>query len=391
MAAAVFAVAGGGFIVATLVMARVLDEYQFSWAVVMIALCNVAVAAAPAGVNGIALRHDRRTDSRLLFYGGASVLVAALGAGLMARVLYGLPLFALVVLEAAILAGGIALLTRSAFQRAMALQRMIVLSQIPNIALLLAAGLMLLGIGRVHWFPTLVVAVTYLVIGAYAWRWVAKNQRDGPPIDGALRRDALNFGGLAFAGEGMMQLERLLVPVLLGEAELAVYAVVAAAALSPYRMLEMGTIATLVARLRNLQDAAQRLRMLRKEIILLLSLCIAGGALIVLIAPPLCELVLEHRRVSTALVLAVVLGGITRVCCAFAHSIALAFCEGPQLRLVNAGNWLAILVGAALAVLLSPLGLVWIIYGVTGGWVCKTALSARLGIRQMQASAPVRA
>lgn len=383
-AAVTFALAGGGFVVATLVMARILDEGEFSKAVIMIALCNVAVAAAPAGLNGIALRHNRRVDRRLVVAGIACVIAAALIAVTLAGLLYGLRLPATAVLGLAILTGGGALLTKSAFQRSMALQRMVVLYQLPNVVLLLVAGLMVIGIGRVHWFPTLVVAVAYIAIGAYAWRWVGRHQQQGQPIDRRLLRDAFSFGGVALAGEVMTQLERLIIPLAMDEGQLALYAVVAAVALSPYRMLELGTIATLVARLRQTREYQARLRLLRKELVLLLTLCIAGGCLILLVAPTFCELALNERRVSTSLVLAVVLSGITRVCSAFAHSTALAFCEGSDLVIVNAGNWIAIVTGATLGAVMAPLGLEAMIYGVMGGWICKALLSGYLGARQLR-------
>jgi len=388
MAAAVFAVAGGGFVVATLIMARVLSEHAFSQAVLMIALCNVAIAAGPSGVSGIALRHERRTDRRLVLAGAICVLAAAALACAMGALLYGLETIAVVVLFAAICTGGMTLLTRSAFQRAMALQKMVVLYQVPNIALLFAAGLMALGVGRISWFPSLVVATAYVAIGSYAWHWVRHHQRGGEPIQARHWRDAVNFGGLSLASEVMMQLERLLVPLAMGAQALALFAVIAAVALTPFRMLELGTIATLVARLRRVETATERLRLLRNELFLLLSLCLAGGFLIVLGAPLLCELVLEEHRVSTALVVSVVVSGITRVGSALTHSAAMAFCEGPQLRLVHAGNWLAVLVGATLAMVLSPLGLEGMVYGVAGGWLCRMLLTGFLSVRQLREAGP---
>jgi hypothetical protein len=389
MAAAVFAVAGGGFVVATLIMARLLSEREFGQAVLMIALCNVAIAAGPSGVNGIALRHDRRTDRRLVLAGAICVLATAALACALGALLYELRPIAVAVLGAAIFTGGMTMLTRSAFQRAMALQKMVILSQIPNIALLFAAGLMTLGIGRIGWFPSLIVATAYVAIGSYAWNWVRHHQREGAPIEGRHWRDAVNFGGLSLSSEVMMQLERLLVPLAMGAEALGLFAVVAAVALTPFRMLELGTIATLVARLRKIESAPERLRLLRNELFLLLSLCLAGGILIVLGAPLLCEMVLEERRVSTALVVAVVISGITRVGSALAHSAAMAFCEGAQLRLVHAGNWLAVLVGAALAVALAPLGLEGMVYGVAGGWLCRMLLTGFLSARQLREAGTV--
>ncbi len=386
-ASAVFAVAGAGFALATLIFARVLDETAFSHAVLMIALCNVAIAAAPAGVNGVALRHGLRAEPGLVRAGVACVVVAALLAAGVAGLLYGVDGPGLLVLVGAILAGGTALLTRSAFQRAMALQKMVVLYQLANISLLLAALLMLGGAGRMYWMPTLFAGVTWTVVGVVAWNWVARHQHAGATATRAHWRDGMHFGSLALAAEAMVQLERLLLPLVMGEHALVLYAVVAATALAPYRMLELGTTATLVARLRGAHPE-DRLRILRRESSILLLLCVLGGAMLVMLVPWLSELAFGERSVELSLVIAVVLSGITRVCAAVAYSMATAFCAGAALRRVNASNWLAVLVGALLGTLMAGFGLHGLVYGVACGWLFKASMSAWIGIGQMRTAPP---
>ena len=385
IAAAAFAVGGGGFVVATLIMARVLDTAEFSHAVLMIALCNVAVAVGPSAINGIALRHDRRTDRRLVMAGGICILVTALLIAIAARLLYALPLLSVAVLCFAIVTGGFTLLTRSAFQRQLAMQRIVLVHQGSNIALLLSAVLMLVHVGTVHWFPTLTVAVCYLGLGIYAWRWVMRNQRAGLSIERSLWRDGINFGGVALASEVMMQLERLLLPLAMSASDLAIFAVVAAVALTPYRMLEMGTMATLVARLRALDSRAERLRMLQKEGAMLLTLSVVGGVFIIVLAPRLGELVFEEAQITVQLTVATVISGVVRVLSALAHSTALAFGTGRELRLLNASNWLAVAVGALLGVRLSGFGLEGFIYGVALGWVCRAILAGVLAGKHLRA------
>ena len=129
-------------------MSRVLDEYTFSQAVLMIAFCNVSIAVAPSGLNGIALRHDLRSDARLLRLGAIAATITAAVSTTLGVVVYRVRRGFRRVLFAAINAGGIALLAKAAFQRAQQFQKMVALYQIANGVLLIASLLMLAGIGR---------------------------------------------------------------------------------------------------------------------------------------------------------------------------------------------------------------------------------------------------
>ena len=160
-------------------------------------------------------------------------------------------------------------------------------------------------------------------------------------------RDAANFGGVALAAEVLVQLERLLLPLTLGTSALALYAVAAAIALAPYRMLELGTASTLTARLRHAHSVEERRALLKRECITLISLAIAGGIAIALIGPHVAKLVNPHLTIPLALLLAVVTSGIVRILSALSYGTASALCSGSELKWINLSSWIAIVLGTA--------------------------------------------
>lgn len=371
-----YAIAGGGFIAATLIMARVLDAHTFSQAVLIIALFNVSIAVAPAGLNGVTLRHDLRSDGRLLALGAlaaAVVAILAVGAGVF---VYQFDMISATVLFAAINAGGIALLARAAFQRAQAFQRIVALHQVANGVFLVAALIMAAGVGRTPWFPVLLVGCWYVVLSVGAWRWIFSHEVDGRPLKLNMWRDAASFGGVALAGEVMMQLERLLLPLTLGNRDLALYAVVAAIALAPYRMLEMGTMSTLTARLRHAAKIHERRVLIMREITVFVTLGVVSGVAIVLIGKYVGKLVNAEVEIPTTLLIAVVISGMVRVLSALSYGAAAAICSGRELHWINVSSWIAVLLGALGGGLLSRLGLEWLVYGVTVGWGWRTVIAA---------------
>ncbi len=379
----IFAVAGGGFIVATLIMSRVLDEYTFGQAVLMIAFCNVSIAVAPSGLNGIALRHDLRSDVRLLRLGAIAATITAAVASTIGVIVYRFDALSAAILFAAINAGGIALLAKAAFQRAQQFQKMVALYQIANGVLLIAALLMLAGIGREAWFPTLLVGCWYVVLSTTAWRWVLTQQTSGEPLKLHMWRDAANFGGVALAGEVLVQLEKLLLPLTLGTSALALYAVAAAIALAPYRMLELGTASTLTARLRHAHSIDERRALLKRDGITLISLSVAGGGAILLFGPYVAKLVNPQLTIPLGLLFAVVTSGIVRLLSALSYGAASALCSGPELKWINLCSWIAILLGAVAGALLSRMGLEWLVYGVAVGWAWRAVMAAALARKHL--------
>jgi hypothetical protein len=385
LAAAVYALSGGGFLVTTLVMARTLDIEAFAHATLIIAICNVAVAVAPSGIDGIVLRHDLRADMRLLQVAAlTSMLTASVAAGIGLYV-YRLGALSCLVIAAAVVTGGIGLAVKSSLQRDHLFQRGMMLSQSANVGLLVASGLMWIGFGRQPWFPTLLVAFWFAVIAWVAWRWAIRRPHTGHAIELRFWKDGANFVGVMLASGVMVQMERLLIPLVLATHDLALFAVVAAFVLAPYRMLEMGASSTLTARLRAATTVRERRQLMGREALALIPLAIAGGAALVALSPWLFPLMVGRKAsVPFALIIAIVGSGIVRVVAALAHSAAGALCSGRELRLMNVNSWLAVGVGTIAGIFLSRFGLVGLVVGVTLGWAIRASLALTIAGRHLR-------
>ena len=373
---AVSGMGGLAFVLATLIMGRVLDDHTFSEVVVMLALSSISIEIAPAGLAGITLRHDLRSDLRLLAAGSVAVAIAGLAVSAAGVIIYHLDWVSATVLVAAILAGGTALLGRAAFLRAQQFSKVAVLYQIVNVVLLFAALSIFVGVGRKPWFPSLVVGAWYAVLGIGVWRAILAHHVDGRRLEPSMWRDAVNFAGVTLSGEVLMQLERLLLPLTLSSTDLALYAIAAAMALAPYRMLAMGTSATLTARLRHAPAGRKRRMLLLRESALVLVLSIVGGAAILLVGPWIGRWVRPEGGVPLTLLMAIIVGGIARILATLANGAAASVCSGRELQRVNMSGWVAVILAALAGWLLSRYGLVWLVLGVTVGWAVRALVAA---------------
>lgn len=388
LAGAVYALAGGGFFVTTIVLARTLDTAGFAEAMIIIAICNVSLSVAPSGVDGVVLRHELRADRRLFQVTLFTAFVVATCAALIGLLVYDIGLHGALSLGAAAAAGGTGLAVKSSLQREHFFLRSMLLSQSANIGLLVASILMWFGYARTAYFPTLVVSLWFLLVSMLAWSWALTRPHTGQPIGLHLWRDGINFIGVMLATTTLFQMERLVIPLVLSDQDLAVFAIVAAYVLAPYRMLEMGTLSTLTARVRSAASNLERRSLLEREMRTLVPLAIVGGLALTILSHWVYPIMLgRDESVPYGLVVVVVISGIIRVLAALAHSTAAAVCTSQELKLMNANSWLAVLVGAAAGAILSRWGLAWLVVGVALGWLCRMLLATLVATRHLRSTA----
>jgi O-antigen/teichoic acid export membrane protein len=155
-----------------------------------------------------------------------------------------------------------------------------------------------------------------------------------------------------------------------------VYALVGAIAVAPYHVLAAGAGATLIPRLQAAPSRQQRMKLISHETLIMLALSVLGGALILLLMPPLVEWYLGSKIVVTrTLLLAAVAGGVARILAAVARTPAIAFCSSEELRRISLGSWLAVALGILAAWALAGFGLVGLIAGVTVGWLARGGIA----------------
>jgi len=386
--AALHAFTGIGFIGATLVMARLLSPEQFGIATLLVALANLGTQASPAGFNGAVIRHALRAETRLLFWGGLTALVAGAILATIGWSVYKLDLLSCGLVLIAVAFGGATLLAMSSLQREHLFMRSVMLSQSGNFALMLAALVMLLGYGRNQWFAVAVTACWFAAVVIPVWIRLLRRSQDGARLSAVHAHDVAQFAGVALGIQLMIQLERLLIPVALELRDLASFAIVAAIALSPYRLLEMGTTQTLAARVRTIEAFAARRRLAKRETLMMLGLCLIGAVPIVAMGPYVCAMVAPDTVVGRELIAIGVFSGIIRVMGAQGRAIASAFADPADLRLLNITGWMTVAFGALCGYALSHFGVFGVMCGVSFGWMARAIVSFLIARKFLWETAP---
>jgi O-antigen/teichoic acid export membrane protein len=179
------------------------------------------------------------------------------------------------------------------------------------------------------------------------------------------------------AGFLLVQLERLLIPQLLSLDDLALFGVLAAVAMAPFRCLQMGVGFALLPQLHAARTVAARRRLLLQEGGVVVCVLFLGSVVIWYLTPHIVDWFLaEKYHLSPALVLAALIVSILKVLSAFARATVTALCSTQELAYLNILSWSAVAGAVAGAIFGARWGLTGIIYGVGVGWVCRGLASA---------------
>ena len=377
--AVVYGFAGIAFIVGTLAMSLAMDAETFAEATLLVAICNLAAAAAPAGMNGIVLRYNLRTDGKLLSIGALAVLISAFVTSAIAYKVYALPEATAAILFASVLSGGLAFSAIPKLQRRRNFVGAAFVSQSAAFWMLIAAMIMDLGFERSSTFPITLITIGFIVSCIVFFKPLVSCRSTDVPAKPRLWKEAAHFWGIALSSELMSQLERLLIPFLLDIKSVGSFAVVAAVAIAPYRVIELATATTLVARLQSAPNASKRMSVFLREAMLLIPVSVGGGVVILFAGLPICEFVRPDVNDITYAVLAMgAFSGFCRVLTSLSRSVASAFCSPRELGLVNGSAWLAIAAGVLAAWMLADYGLAGVILGFAIGWLARAILTGLL-------------
>jgi hypothetical protein len=168
----------------------------------------------------------------------------------------------------------------------------------------------------------------------------------------------------------LVQMERLLLPIVLDSRALATFAVLAAVAGSPFRVLQMGIGYTLLPQLRNAPSANLAATVLKSEA--LTAGWLTGAAIVVvwLWSEPIVYWFTDGKyQLAKPMVGASLLAGVAKIVAAFARSCVVALGEQEDLVRLRNATWVAMLFALAGAVAGAEFGLVGVLFGVAGGWV----------------------
>lgn len=390
--AVLFAAGGVGFALGNLLLARILPAVEYGAVALFLALTQFGITLGPLGLEVLVNRHHL-TPSRPLL---ARTLLTSAGVGiflaLFALVFYSVDGTLAAILAVTVVAAALNRVAGAFYQSKRKFGPSLFLMLVHNWVLLCAVPIAML-----FEHPAAVPVVLTTTFGYFAaaglgwWRGLAhQDTSTAAPSPKTMLHEGLSAVGLQFAVSIFFQVDRLVIARTMTIADLATYAVVAALAASPFRMLQVGVGYTLLPRLRASASREAILKLLRREA-RLVAVITAVAALAVLFISPWLEHQFLHGRypISNALLYAVILVGFVRVWNGFAGSTVSALGTARQLAHFNLCGWGALAIGVAAAVVLAGhSGLVGIVYGLGIGWLLLALAGTLIGSRAIRNWSP---
>lgn len=404
--AAVYGASGVGFAGANLLLARTLPKADFGLFSLALAILYLSVPIAAAGADGILNRYPAPARysqlSRVLATGmlfGGCVTLAA-------RAVYELdPLISSLIFVGIVLGAG-NFLASAHFQSRQHFPQALGLSQGANFVLLAVAVVAtLLGTQNPR-IPFGALVVWYAVAGTTGWVTLFRMDRSeigletDPPVaeetgtgdrDRFPWKEALSYAGVTGGYLALVQMERLVTPKLLDIETLATYAVLAAVAGSPFRILQQGVGYTMLPRLRAATSEADRRTIVREESLVIAAVATAAMLAIWFLARPIVLFIAgPEYSLGHGLILAALVSGIAKLASAFMSSLVTALGDSRDLAVLNGGGWALVAVGVAAAGFGSRYGLEGILYGVAFAWLGRSMIAGWLGVPRLGSPATVR-
>ncbi len=375
---------GVAYTLGNLAFAAALEPADFGRLALFQALLGVASGLAPLGLDQLVVRRELQVGPASLWRTFGAGAAVAMGAALTALLGFGLSRAAVILLVAGVLGSAAARVSAAVQQGALRFGRGQLVLQVPFMVFGVG-GFVVAGLGTSDW----AVGAAFLAGGyvAAACSGVAMQLRDPwklevavpPSPDRQAWGRALTFAGILASAFLLHQMERLVIPVRIGLAELGTYALVATVVASPYRLLHGGVAYALMPRIRAQSGAEGWRRVIRFELALVAVLGLGGGLVLLAVADPFIRLLYgEKYLVSLPLVVALVVAGIVRVFYAVPAAGVSALGVAGELRRFSALGWLATAVAAGGAAFLARYGLPGVVVGVALGWLVRLIAAAVL-------------
>jgi O-antigen/teichoic acid export membrane protein len=381
--AAAMGVGGVGFSLGSLLLARVLPTAEYGLVALVLGIVAVAGLTAPLGLDQVAARRGIRLDAGWRRAALGACALTAIGAAVIAALVYRLSPALVLSVALITLALGIAQSAGGHFQGQQHLRTAVWVVQLLNGALALVAIVAVaLGLGSAG-TVCLAIAAVALLAATGVWWLVRRNEdaEDRQPAPWGLRWEAMSLLTVQASSSAFMQLERLLLGPIVGLHDLAVYSVLAALVSSPFRLLQAAVQFTLIPTLRVAGDARARRAKIAKEGGLVFVTIAVGSVAIWVLAPPVAQWFVAGRyTLSHALVAATLISGFIKVLSGFMTAVVVSCGEERRLRVLSFVCWGSMGISVAGAFLTAPWGLVGVIYGIAAGWLIRCVLTAWLAV-----------
>jgi len=383
-----FAAGGAGFAVGNILLAKVMSPEGFGVVALVLALNQFGLTFGPFGMEVVANRHRPRVGRRL----GLSALAFATATGIVAAAIafwyYGLSAGIVALLLPMVMGSATGRVCTALFQGEGQFKFAMILSQASNYILLFIA-LLALGLSLTsESFVLVLMALGYVIVSTLGWLAAYRTVNSGRQeieFDVALREGAAALG-IGVGVEILSQFERLAIPKVGSMGMLGTYAVLAAVAGSPFRMIRIATSFSLLPRLRAVASAAEARAVIVRESLTALLMAVASGVGIVLVAPLVFNTLLKGKyEIGPGLICATIVVGLAKIWESFATAITMS-CGSPRsMASISVLAWICLAVAAGAMVIGARYGLLGILYGVGSAWVLLAAGGSYLAVVSFRA------
>lgn len=390
-AAAMLMAGGFGFAFANILLARVLASSEFGSISLFLALVQLGLTLGPFGLDLSINRHRLDASRELRNWGFVTSLASGVLITIAAWALYGVEAGMLTCILIAAIAASFNRFGTAILQTQQRFGFSLLLGQVHNYVLLLAVPVLWVMRSNEALPIAAMIATSYLITCVIGWR-ASKQLRLGTgesaPIRSFVRESIAGFG-ILLATQVLWQLERLVIPRTLTMEDLATFAVVAAIAGSPFRMLQIGAGHTLLPGLRACRRREDVRSLMKREGMIVFGAAGASVLVVLIVTPWIAEHFLMGRYdISAALLAAVIITGLVKVCNGFVGAIVQAFGSTAVLAKFNVMTWIGLVAGVACAEYGARYGVVGVVYGVGVAWFAMSVAAGILAIVSLRAWSP---
>jgi hypothetical protein len=363
---------GLAFSLGSLMFAETLPMAEFTAVVLMMALSQVALCTGPLGADTL-INRVRGTPAR------SAWLRVLLTCAVVATLLTGASIYSyeFTILNASILfviclGSGVNRFASAVYQSRQDFRKSQWITQIHNaIFLLIAAVTYSLNLDTA--LPAFVtIAVAYVLVPSLVWARISSELASSTALN---RTSDIKWDegypivASTLAIVFLAQLERLSIPNLLGERELATFAVLAAIVGGPFRVLQIGMRYTLLPRLNDARNKLEIRQILVRDA-MLAGIAIGLASLAIAIVTPWLMRVFfaEKYSIGAGLIAAALVVGTGKVVSSLSAVVTTSLGEKKTLQKLNIWSWISLAVAIVSAVVCSSFGLTGLVYGVSVGW-----------------------
>ena len=380
-----FALGGGGFAVANLLLARNLPVEEYGLIVLFVAVIQLGATLGPAGMDAMAVRHRLPATVQLFSRVALTGTLLGGGAAICLHFFFGVKIDGLLavlliigVLFAA--ANKIAcsfLLSLGRVRRSMAMLMVI------NGAMLIGAGIITFS-GSEEMEPVaVVIVVAYAISAAYGWYVGYRELRaeSAPSVPG-LGKEALSITMTQTSTAVLNQLDRILIPRIASSAALGEYAAATTLAGSPFNMLQSAALHTLIPKLRNCTNVRAVLQLLRHEAVAALTFASLAAVAAAVVVPRIGPLLFKGKYDFDIDLVQLIIGlGLLKIWQSFGSATIQALGSRRALFWQSVASWAALAVAAIGAFLFAERELESIVSAIGIGWlllcIASTAIAAQ--------------